>query len=90
MLRWCNAVNKYNFTIQHCSSVKHQKADAMSGMHLTKCGWAKCPDCKGVFAPFADKDESILTRHDEELIIKLILAPQLGEAGTGTNTPTEV
>ena len=38
MLRWCDAVNKYNFVIQHRSGVNHQNADAMSRMRLTKCG----------------------------------------------------
>ena len=67
-------MDKYNFTIQHLSGVKHQNHDAMSRMRLAKCGWTECPDCKGSFAPFAE-DKSVLTRHDEELIIKPTPAP---------------
>ena len=64
--------------------MKHQNADAMSRMLLTKCGWAECPDCKSGFAPFADKDESVLTTHDEELIIEAGPAPKevVAEAAT--------
>ena len=69
MLRWCDAVNKYDFIIQH--RAKHQNADALSRMRLTKCGWIDCPDCSnGITKPFADEDESVLTRHDEELIVR--------------------
>ena len=77
MLRWCDAVNKYNFTIQHRSVAKHQNTDAMSQLPLMKCGWTEWPDCKGGFTAFTDMDESILTRHNEELIIKTVPdAPQ--------------
>ena len=71
MLRWCDAVNKYDFIIQHRSGAKHQNADALSRMRLTMCGWTECPDCtNGIMLPFADEDESnVLTRHNEELIV---------------------
>ena len=71
MLRWCDAVNKYDFIIQHRSGAKHQNADALSRMRLTTCGWTDCPDCSsGIAMPFVDEDESVLTRHDEELIVR--------------------
>ena len=61
---------KYDFSIQHRSGAKHQNADAQSRMRLTKCGWTECPDCmNGILLPFADEDESALTRHNEELIV---------------------
>ena len=90
MLRWCDAVNKYNFVIQHRSGVKHQNADAMSRLRLTKSGWTECPDCKGGFPPFADEDESVLTRHDEELIIKPISAPRRVLAEVGVKAHSEL
>jgi len=90
MLRWCDALKKYNFIIQHCSDVKHQNADTLSRMRLTKCGWAECPDCKGGFTPFAHEDGSILTKHDEELIIKPIPAPQKGDAVKGQKAISKV
>ena len=69
MLRWCDVVNKYDFIIQDRSGAKHQNADALSRMRLTKCGWTECPDCRdGILLPFVDEDESVLTRHNEELI----------------------
>ena len=89
MLRWCDAVNKHNFIIQHRSGVK-QNADALSRMRLTKCDWVDCPDCKGGFAPFADEDDSVLTRHDEELIITPTLTPQPGGVETGKQSLSQV
>ena len=64
-----DAVNKYNFTIQHLSGAMHQYADALSRMRLTKRGWTECPDCKHGLPEFADEDENVLTRHNEELVI---------------------
>ena len=68
MLRWCDAVNKYNFDLQHRPGAKHQNADALSRVRLTRCGWEGCGDCKEVLLPLADEDD-ILTRHNEELTI---------------------
>ena len=69
MLQWCDAVNKYNFTIQHRSGAKHQNSDVLSRMRLMKCGWTECPDCKHGLPEFADEDVSVLTQHNEELVI---------------------
>ena len=42
----------------------------MSRMRLTKCDWTECPDCtNGIMLPFVDEDESVLTRHNEKLIV---------------------
>ena len=72
MLHWCDAVNKYNFTIHHRSGVQHQNADTMSRAHLAKCGQEDCPDCKKGLSPFANEDESVLNKHNQELIIRLL------------------
>ena len=65
-------MNKYDFIIQYWLGAKHQNADSLSRMCLTKCGWTECPDGKnGILVPFADEDESMLTRHNDELIIGL-------------------
>ena len=69
MLRCCDAVNKYDFTIQQRSGAKHQNTNTMSWLRVVKCGWTKCLDCKEGFMAFANKYESVLTRHNEELII---------------------
>ena len=93
MLRWCDAVNKYNFVIQHRSGVKHQNADALSRARLVRCGWDLCGDCKELTTPFADEDE-ILTRHNEELIIPRAVsaAPRQGSDGgrNAASSPVEV
>ena len=59
-------------------------------MRLTKCGWVDCPNCKGGFVPFADEDESVLTKHDEELIINPSPAPQEGGVVTGQQAFSKV
>ena len=56
--------------IQHRSEAKHQNADVLSPVHLGKCGWTECLDCKKGCDSFADEDDSLLTQHNEELIIK--------------------
>ena len=71
MLRWCDAVNKYKFIIQHRSGAKHRNADVLSRVRLTQCGWTECPDCKVDCNAFANEDESVLPR-SEELIVKLV------------------
>ena len=60
-------------------------------MRLPKCGWTECPDCRNRILPFADEDESILTRHNEELIIGPLpgAASQKGHSGA-LLTRTEV
>ena len=45
MLRWCDAVNKYNFVLLQQFGAKHQNTDALSTVCLTRCGWEQCPDC---------------------------------------------
>ena len=69
MLRWCDAVNKYNFELQHGPGAKHQNAEALSRVLLKRCSWEGCVDCREGLEPFADEDECILTRHNKELII---------------------
>ena len=34
-----------------------------------RCGWEDCLNCKQTFDPLADEDESVLAKHNEELII---------------------
>ena len=73
MLRWCDAVNSYSFTIHHRSGAKHQNADSLSRARLARCGWEECPDCIKGLEPFAEEDDGVLTRHNEELTIGLAL-----------------
>ena len=37
------------------------KNDTLSRIHLVRCGWDHCPDCKEGLKPPADEDESVLT-----------------------------
>ena len=74
MLRWCDAVNKYSFIIQHRSGAKHRNADALSWVRLTRvlltqCNGTECPECKVTCNAFAAEDESVLP-WSEELLVK--------------------